>query len=251
MLFSIIIPSYNQGKYIRKTLDNLVELKRIAEGVSIEILLFDNKSNVDVQTIIKEYAPHLSYYEIEEDKGQFDAINKGILKCKGDYWTWLNTDDYIHVEGFLNLVNQLLEKPDIDYIYGNIDYMDENDKFLFTVKSIPLALNTLINKNPGIYQPGSFFKKTFTDKLGLLKSYRCCFDFEFILRCLKNNAVVFQCDCSVALFRYHQESKTGSLISVFIKEQLKISADYGRRAFSFLTIFSYLRLLKHKIFSRK
>ncbi len=253
MLFSIIIPSFNQGKYIRKTLDNLIDLKEksIKESLEIEILLFDNKSDSDVQKVIAEYTPHFSYCEIENDKGQFDAINKGILKCKGDYWTWLNTDDYIHIEGFLSLAKILKDKPETDYIYGSINYMDENDKFLFTVKSTPLSLNTLIHNTPGIYQPGSFFKKSFTDKIGLLKPYRCCFDYEYILRCFKNNAKIFQCNFPVASFRYYAQSKTGSLIPVFIKEQLVISADYGRRALSFLTVLSYLRLLKHKIFPGK
>jgi glycosyltransferase involved in cell wall biosynthesis len=253
MLFSIIIPSFNQGKYIRKTFENLIELKEKAseESIQIEILLFDNKSDSDVQTIIAEYAQHLSYCEIENDKGQFDAINKGILKCKGDYWTWLNTDDYIHIEGFISLAKILQNNPETDYIYGSINYMDENDKLLFTVKSLPLSLSILIHKTPGIFQPGSFFKKSFTDKIGLLKPYRCCFDYEYILRCLKNNAKLIQCDFPVAYFRYYAQSKTGSLIPVFIKEQLIISAEYGRKSLSFLTIFSYLRLLKHKIFPGK
>ena len=48
MLFSIIIPSFNQGKYIRKTLDNLIDLKEksIKESLEIEILLFDNKEQL-------------------------------------------------------------------------------------------------------------------------------------------------------------------------------------------------------------
>ncbi len=251
MLFSIIIPSFNQGKYIRKTLDNLINLKEkaIKESIQIEILLFDNKSDSVVQTVIAEYARHLTYCEIEWDKGQYDAINKGILKCKGDYWTWLNTDDYLHIDGFLSLARLLIKHPDTDYIYGSINYMDENDRFLFTVNSTPLSLNTLVHKTPGIFQPGSFFKKSFTDKIGLLKPYRCCFDYEYILRCLKNNSKIMQCNFPVASFRYYSQSKTGSLIPVFIKEQLQISSDYGRTSFSFLTIFSYLRLLKHKIFS--
>jgi glycosyltransferase involved in cell wall biosynthesis len=253
MIFSIIIPSFNQGKYIRKTLLNVFELRsRAAErNIRIEILLFDSESSEDVQRVLTEFDKQFDVIEIKKDKGQYDAINKGIVKLNGEYWTWLNTDDTIDIDGFFKLVEILKVKSDIDYIYGSINYMDENDKHLSTFPSLPLSIDTLVQKNPGIFQPGSFFRTAFTGKIGLLKDYRCCFDYEYVLRCLTNKAVIYQCDFPVACFRFYSDSKTGSIIPVFIREQLQISAEYGRNCFSFLTVISYLRLLKHKLFPRK
>ena len=119
------------------------------------------------------------------------------------------------------------------------------------VDSLELNFDQLVTHEPSIFQPGSFFKKTFTDKIGLLKSYQCCFDYEFILRCIKNNAIVYQCDFSVSQFRYYKTSKTGSITPIFIKEQLLISHDYGRKWHHYLTLFSKLRLLKHLLFPKK
>ena len=253
MIFSIIIPSFNQEKYIGKTLENVVQLKRLAlqKNIKIEILLIDNESNEEVQKIISVYRSQLDFVEIKKDKGQYDAINKGIAQCKGTYWTWINTDDYIDADGFLKVCDRISTQPEIEYIYGSIKYMDENDKYISTVKAEPLYFNRLINQNPGIYQPGSFFRSTLSNKIGKLKNYRCCFDYEYILRSLQNNSVIYQCEFPIANFRYYENSKTGALTPVFIREQLKISSDYGRRIFSFLTMFSYLRLLKHKLFPRK
>ena len=103
--FSIIIPSFNQPNYIEFTFLNLVELKRQAslKGINIEVLLFDSCSNHETQLIIEKYKFLLDVVEIEKDKGQFDAINKGIIKCTGDYWTWLNTDDLIDIKGFFEI----------------------------------------------------------------------------------------------------------------------------------------------------
>lgn len=252
MRFSIIIPSFNQDKYIRSTLENVVALKQEAHAKNtlIEIILIDNESNESVRRIIEEFKPHIDYLDISKDKGQYDAINKGISVSQGDYWTWLNTDDHIDIPGFFKLLEIVKLKPDIDYIYGGIQYMNESGEMLNYVKPEILSLDTLVNKTPGIYQPGSFFKKKFTNKIGLLKPYRCCFDYEYILRCLKNGAMFHCCDFSLARFRFYSDSKTGSLIPVFIREQLSISADYGRRPFSFLGWFSRLRLIKHKLFPR-
>ncbi|MEO5572127.1 MAG: glycosyltransferase [Bacteroidia bacterium] len=253
MKFSIIIPSYNQPSYISETLENLINLKITArkKNIFIELLLFDNCSDEKTQLIIEKYRSDIDFIEIKKDMGQYDAINKGIQKASGDYWTWLNTDDLIDEEGFFKLEQVLQSNQEIDYIYGGIKYMNDESKYLFTCSAKPLTLNYLINKNSGIFQPGSFFKVSFTEKIGNLKEYTCCFDYEYILRCLKNNANFYCCNFPLASFRYYNESKTGKLMPVFIMEQLQISASYGRKVLSFLTWFSHLRLLKHKLFPRK
>ena len=251
--FSIIVPSFNQSNYIEKTINNLTELKQKAlfKNISIEVLLFDNCSNADTQLIIEKHKSLFNVLVIEKDKGQYDAINHGVLTCTGDYWTWLNTDDLIDIDGFLKMVEVLRLNHNIDYIYGGIDYIDENDDFLYNCPSYPINFKTLYSSSPTIFQPGSFFKKTFTDKIGLLYHYQCCFDYEYILRCLKHQAKFYQCEFPVSKFRYYKTSKTGSITPIFIKEQLLISKIYGRKWYHYLTGFSELRLLKHFLFPRK
>jgi len=82
MKFSIIIPSYNQDRYIARTFENIKELKERAlkENILIEVLLFDNCSNEMVQNSIKKYESVFDYIEIKKDDGQYDAINRGIAK---------------------------------------------------------------------------------------------------------------------------------------------------------------------------
>jgi glycosyltransferase involved in cell wall biosynthesis len=253
MRFSIIIPSFNQEKFIEATLQNVVALKQAAieHQIEIEILLFDSASNQEVQTIISKYSSHFNLVEIKTDKGQYDAINKGIAACTGDYWTWLNTDDTISQDGFFKLAKQLKEDPSIDYIYGGVDYMDANGNFLKTYPAYFLTKSTLVHKDPAVFQPGSFFKTEFTKTIGNLKPYRACFDYEYVLRCIDKGAKLFCCDYSLANFRYYATSKTGSILPVFIREQLEISKLYGRTELSFMTWFARLRLLKHSLFPRK
>lgn len=248
MKFSIIIPSFNQPDFIEETLKNVLRLKEVAETnqCKLEVLLFDNESEVAVQEIISRYFNKLDHVEIKKDKGQFDAINKGIKKCSGDYWTWLNTDDLINEKGFEKLIRVLLKNNSIDYIYGGVNYIDEKGKSLKVYDSYELDFKKLYSHTPGIFQPGSFFKKSFTNKVGYLNSYRCCFDYDYVLNCFAHNAKIYCCDFVVADFRYYKTSKTGSIIPVFIKEQLQISKIYGRKWWHFLTWFSRLRLLKHK-----
>lgn len=252
MKFSVIVPSYNQDKYIGATLNNLYQLKELAKQlqVDIEVLLFDSESNEVVQKEIEKYSNVIDVLEVKKDNGQYDAINKGIAKLTGDYWTWLNTDDLIDLEGFKKVVEILRNDTNIDYIFGSIDYIDQNGKKFKNIPAYELTFELLVHKNPSIFQPGSFTKTTMSNKIGSLGAYRCCFDYEYILRLLKNGAKFFKCDFVVAKFRYYEDSKSGSIVPVFLREQLAVSKLYGRNLLSFNTSFLSLRLLKHKLFPR-
>ena len=253
MKFSIIIPSYNQPQFIERTFKNVADLKVVAlrNGHELEVLLFDSCSDQETQEIIKKYESLFDVMYIRKDKGQHDAINKGIKRMTGTYWTWLNTDDYIDKEGFIKLAEVVSKNPQIDYIYGSIDIIDEQDQLIRKAASYELTQEQLLNKDPSIFQPGSFTKTAITRKIGSLSNdYQTSFDYEYVLRLFANKALVYKCDFTVAQFRYYNTSKSGSMVPVFIREQLKISKKYGRRPFSFMSLFLNLRLLKHKLFPR-
>ncbi len=249
--FSFIIPSFNQDKYIQETLQNLTDLKKEAakRNIPVQLILADNCSDQKTITIIDDFKDEIDNLFIEKDKGQYDAINKGINVVAGDYWTWVNTDDLIDKEGFFKIAETLSLKPEVDYIYGNVGYIDENSKFYKSYTSGNFSLNSLVNTDASISQPGSFFKTSFTNKIGPLAAYQFAFDYEYILRCLKNSALVLKIDNNVAYFRYYNASKSGSKDFRFLKEQKIISKQYGRKLFSKLTFMLNLRILKRRLFN--
>lgn len=250
MRFSIIIPSYNQVRFIESTMQNIVELKKncIENNVELEIIVYDNCSVTKVQNVFEKYKDVIDVLKIEPDKGQYDAINKGLKHVTGEYWTWLNTDDLIDINGLLEIIKTLKQnKP--DYIYGDIENIDENGAFISRSTSGNISLKSLTQVDASISQPGSFFRTEFTRKIGDLKEYRFAFDYEYILRILKNNGNVIKLNTTVAKFRYYQESKSGSKDARFLIEQLKIAQLYGSTLFSKLSIMLRLRILKRKLFN--
>lgn len=249
--FSFIIPSFNQDKYIRETLQNLTDLKKEAasKNIAVQLILADNCSDSNTLSIIDDFKDEIDNLFIEKDKGQYDAINKGLAVVAGDYWTWVNTDDLIDKEGFFKIAETIANNPDIDYIYGNVGYIDENSKFYKTYNSGHFTINSLVNTDASISQPGSFFKTSFTQKIGSLAAFQFAFDYEYILRCLKNNARVKKLECTVAFFRYYTTSKSGSKDYRFLKEQMVISKQYGRNLLSKLTFMLTIRILKRRFFN--
>ena len=87
----IVIPSYNQGKYIEKT---ILSVLKNAENANIDIALIDGGSKDESIDIIEKYKQNFFYYCSEPDGGQAAAINKGIDKLPDcQYYMWLNSDD--------------------------------------------------------------------------------------------------------------------------------------------------------------
>ncbi len=250
-VYSIIVPSYNQERFISETLQNLVALKREAASkkIRIEIVVVDNCSEPKTSAILEVFKPEIDVLIVEKDKGQYDAINKGLRIIKGDYWTWLNTDDLLDSKGFFEISSYLEKHPGTDYIYGNVAYIDEDSNFVKDSSTDRLDFETLLNADASISQPGSFFRTAFTNKIGELSSYYFAFDYEYILRCLKNKALVVKIHHNVAFFRYYTTSKSGSQDFRFLREQLKINQSYGGRLFSRLSILLRIRILKRKIFN--
>lgn len=249
--FSIIVPSFNQDKFIKETLENITHLKTAAAGknISVQIIVVDNCSNEFTLSIINAYKNTIDNLLIEPDKGQYDAINKGLRLVKGDYWTWLNTDDLIDEEGFFKLAEYLHLHPATDYIYGDVAYIDEHSKFYKNSSTPFLSLTHLLNNDASISQPGSFFKTSFTNSIGEVASYQFAFDYEYILRCLKYKAKVVKLNSNVALFRYYSTSKSGSKDFRFLEEQLLINKIYGGGLFSKLRMLLQVRILKRKLFN--
>lgn len=94
MKLSIIVPVYNAGAYLRKCLDSL-----LAQTVEdLEILLINDGSTDDSQTVIDEYReryPALIRSRTVTNGGQGRARNFGIEMARGEYLGFVDSDDWI------------------------------------------------------------------------------------------------------------------------------------------------------------
>ena len=102
---SIITPVFNNFSFIEKCIQNVIEQE--VEG--IEHLIMDGASSDGTLEVIKQFAekfPHIKFIS-EKDKGQSDAMNKGITLAKGEYITFLNVDDFFS-ENSLNEVLKVI-----------------------------------------------------------------------------------------------------------------------------------------------
>ena len=117
-LISIIIPVYNCSKYINKCIDSIISQK----GVDYEILLIDDGSTDSSGNICDLYAKkhkNIMVYH-KENEGVSAARNTGIDKCRGEYITFVDSDDFLEPNALSLKLKKLIEL-DVDIVIGSFN----------------------------------------------------------------------------------------------------------------------------------
>ncbi len=120
MKVSVIVPVYNVYEYIDKCLDSLVHqtLK------DMEIIVVNDGSPDDSESIIKKYEKKYKSikYVVKKNGGLSDARNFGLKYATGKYISFVDSDDYLELDGLEKMYNKAKEK-DYDMVVSDIDYI--------------------------------------------------------------------------------------------------------------------------------
>ena len=129
---SIIIPVYNGSYYVKEAIDSALA----QTYKNIEIIVINDGSNDKGKTdkICKSYGNKIRYFK-KENGGVSSALNMGIEKMKGEYFSWLSHDDVYYpekVEKQINFLSKFDNKENI-ILYANYELIDKDGKFLQNV----------------------------------------------------------------------------------------------------------------------
>ena len=119
-LVSIITPSFNQGRFIEETILSVLR----QDYKNIEYIIIDGGSNDNTLDILKKNNDNISYWISEKDKGQSEAIIKGLNVSKGKYITWLCSDDILEPSAVSKQVEFLESNKKIGMVYGDRTRID-------------------------------------------------------------------------------------------------------------------------------
>jgi glycosyltransferase involved in cell wall biosynthesis len=125
---TVVTPSFNQGKFIEKTLRSV-----LLQGYpNLEYIVMDGGSQDNSVEIIQKYAPWLTHWESQPDRGQTHALNKGFERSTGALLAWLNSDD-IYLPAALGTVAKasIHAAPDVGAFVGIGHFVDEHDHLKF------------------------------------------------------------------------------------------------------------------------
>lgn len=232
--FSVITPSYQQGKYIRQNIDSVLQQKY----QDVEHIVIDGGSRDETVEVLKSY-PHLKWVS-EKDDGQADALNKGIALATGDIVGWINSDDYYY-DDVLKAVADCFLDPSVQWVIGDLSLLDEASGQFIPLKSPEVTFATL-QANPDIVrQQATFFRKSFLIEAGgWNKSFFMVMDFDLWIR-LARRSKPMMLPKQLAVFRIQKDQK--SSLNNLRRQTSELSFVLKREGSSALNLYR-LRLKK-------
>jgi glycosyltransferase involved in cell wall biosynthesis len=185
-MISVITPVYNGENFIEQCIKVVIDQKSSSD---IEHIIVDGSSTDKTVEIIRYYAEKFSHIRwiSESDKGQSDAINKGIMMARGEILSILNVDDY-YEPNVLKTVEQIFQNlPQPTLLVGNCNVWDDYNHLLYVNKPERLQFNELLlgpSVNPFPCNPSAYFyHKSLHEKIGLYDlNEHYAMDLHFILK---------------------------------------------------------------------
>lgn len=243
MDFFIVTPSFNQCNFLKQTIDSVLNQK--VKG-KIIYWLFDGGSTDGSKELLQQYDNKI-YWISKKDKGQTDAINKGIkqltlwLKKNNKdpeqvIFAYLNSDDY-YLPKALSLVERFFNRSPHRWLVGDCQIVNEQGneihksvRFYKQFWRFWLSKRLLAVLNP-IPQPGVFIRASEILKIGFFdERLHYVMDYDYWFRLFENSGLPIRLSSPLAAFRIHQSSKGGSQFRKQFAEQLTVARRYNQNS---------------------
>ncbi len=204
-MISIVMPSYNQGQYLREAIESVLD----QSYPNKELIVIDGGSKDDSADIISSYDKQLAYWVSEPDSGQSEAFNKGFSRCKGRFMTWVNSDDILLPGALEAIAAAASQYPKLSWFTGNTARIDADSKVIRCTKNE--GWHSWLVKLGGLYTycPSTFYTQEMYDEAGGLdEKFHIMMDTDMWWRFYKAGHRFHRVDAYLYGFRVHEESKT-------------------------------------------
>lgn len=201
---SVIMPTYNNGAKLKRTIDSV--LNQTMNNKEYELIIVDDHSNDNGETmeVIKEYKNSIRFKQLKKNSGNASVPrNTGLKMSKAEYVFFLDSDDYIHERTLEDLYNYGKENnsdliigkygvegkgrgvPKAIFENGNVPKADVIDNSIFYALSVlKMFRKSIIDKYKINFKT---FSKTAEDQLFTIeflmnsKNYSIKTDYEYYI----------------------------------------------------------------------
>jgi len=217
---SIITPSYNQGKYIERTIKSILDQKY----PNLEYIVMDGGSTDNTIDILKKYSNQIDWTS-KKDKGQTAAINEGIKKSTGEILAYLNSDDTYEKDTLKTIAKFFLDNPKENFVYGKGKHIDENNNYIEDYPNQPTNFKHLHGPCP-ICQPTAFWKRKILNDIGTFDdSLNYAMDYDYWIRVSKKYKLNYL-NKYLANTRLYKDTKTLGQRIPMHKEIIKVQQKH-------------------------
>ena len=249
---SIVTPSFNHARFLPRTLESVRSQQQAAEGqFELEHIIVDGGSTDGTVEILRACGPEVRWVS-EPDRGQADALNKGLAMATGDIVGWLNSDDVYEPGALLAVADVMAAEPATQWVYGRVRIIDENDREIRPCitrykdwRMRGFRFEKLLGEN-WISQMGVFWRRSASAEVGPFRTeLHYCMDYDYWLRLGARWPGRFV-DRRLAAFRWYRGSKSGADFLEQFREELKVAQRQaaGRYRWPILVHrFNYIKII--------
>jgi glycosyltransferase involved in cell wall biosynthesis len=202
---SLVTPSLNQGKFIRPTIESVLS----QNYPNLEYFVQDAGSTDGTLEVLRSYEDRVSFVS-EKDRGQADAINRGLRRATGEVLGYLNSDDVL-LPGAVQAVGEAFASdPAAVFVFGRALYIDEDGKAIAPYLTRPDAIERIADAC-FIAQPAAFFRRKVWEEIGPFdESLHHTMDYDYWLRIAARypRSTMRFLDRELAGCRMHADAKT-------------------------------------------
>jgi glycosyltransferase involved in cell wall biosynthesis len=237
MKFSIITPSYNQGRFLERCMRSVLE----QEAPDVEYVVMDGGSTDGSVETIKKYSSRLAYWTSRTDRGYADALNAGFEHTGGEIMGWLNSDDML-TPWALRVVGSVFRAlPEVQWIttlYPLV--MDEdgmvvaarrwegyNATAFYRGRNVPLDRSFCTSV---IQQESTFWRRGLWEQAGATMDVglRMAADFDLWARFFQH-ADLYAVGVPLGCFCFQRESITSNRMNSYLEECRTVLRRYAYR----------------------
>lgn len=212
MKISIIIPSYNKGKTLRRSIESVLN----QNYKEFEIIVIDGGSNDGSIEILRSFKEKI-FWISEPDKGQANAINKGLKLATGKIVKWLNADDILSKDSLFIAASFFRKNEKVDFVYGDISFIDINDKYLGQHKEPSFSPFIMLFGQNLFSDISTFWKLQAIKEVNFLdEKYKYSVDYELWLKLYFSGYKFSNIRCLLGSYRIEREN-----ISIHFKKEMR------------------------------
>ena len=217
-LVSIITPSYQQAAFLEQTIRSVLD----QDYPNLEYMVVDGGSTDGSVEIIQSYASRLAWWVSEKDRGQAEAINKGMARAKGEIVAWLNSDDCYLPGAISEAVAALQANPQAGFVFGDVRVVDATERVINELHYGNWSLRELMAFHI-IGQPAVFMRKSALPPDGFLDpNYHFLLDHHLWLQIAVHSPIQY-IPRLWASAHYHEGAKNKAQAAKFGEEALRLA----------------------------
>lgn len=184
---SVVTAVFNREKTIAEAIESVAA----QDHPDVEHIIQDGGSQDRTLDVIRQVAGPAVSLESARDGGIYDGINKGIERATGDIVGLMHSDDLFASPQVLARVAQALSDPSVDGVYGDLDYVAEQDVTRIIRKWRSGAYSPAkLRKGWMPPHPTLYLRRAVFDRWGLYDtSFRISADYDAMLRYLAKGGI--------------------------------------------------------------